>query len=125
LDSGLHFSLSLPCSQSLNSLASASRTFRHPSINILVYQLLHRRCVVPEPGRQDWQLEIFPCGSTQFQDLSNVLANSDQKFTRASMNLVDLDESAAFATTVAGKLDGTVKTGSAMDAKLPLYMLFQ
>lgn len=41
------------------------------------------------------------------------------------MNLVDLDESAAFATTVAGKLDGTVKTGSAMDAKLPLYMLFQ
>ncbi len=41
------------------------------------------------------------------------------------MYLVDLDESVAFVTTGAGKLGGTVKTGSVVDANLPSYMLFQ
>lgn len=41
------------------------------------------------------------------------------------MHLVDSDESAASATTGAGKLGETVKTGSVVDANLPSYMLFQ
>lgn len=37
------------------------------------------------------------------------------------MNLAALDESAPLVTTGAGKVGGTFKTGSAVDAILPLY----
>jgi len=61
------------------------------SIDILVCQLLHRCCVVPNPAEKNSSSKNFPSGSTQFQDLRNVLANSDQKYTRASMKFVALD----------------------------------
>lgn len=45
----------------------------------------------PNPAEKNSSSKNFPSGYTQFQDLRNVLANSDQKYTRASMKFVALD----------------------------------